>query len=88
MLLQSQYDVIEVLPALPSTWAGGSVRGLRARGGATVDIEWSAGRATRITVHASRTRDLTVRGDCVPGGEVTYRAKAGTERVFGAAPGS
>jgi alpha-L-fucosidase 2 len=82
MLLQSQYDIIEVLPALPSAWPDGTVRGLRARGGATVDIDWSAGRATRIAVHASRTRDLTVRGDAVPGGELTYRAVAGTSRVF------
>ncbi|GHH72865.1 hypothetical protein GCM10018793_10560 [Streptomyces sulfonofaciens] len=87
MLLQSQYDVIEVLPALPAAWPQGSVRGLRARGGASVDIDWTAGRATRIAVTASRTRDLTVRSDLLPGGELTYRAVAGTRRVFGAAGG-
>ncbi|WP_255947434.1 glycoside hydrolase family 95 protein [Streptomyces odontomachi] len=87
MLLQSQFDAIEVLPALPAAWSDGSARGLRARGGATVDIDWSAGRATRIAVTAGQTRDLTVRSDLVPGGEVTYRAEAGTRRVFSAQDG-
>ncbi|MET9972811.1 glycoside hydrolase family 95-like protein, partial [Streptomyces sp. NPDC006356] len=77
MLLQSQYDAVEILPALPATWPAGSVRGLRARGGATVDIEWARGRATRIALKASRTRELTVRSDLFEGGQLTFRAVAG-----------
>ncbi|MFG2549278.1 glycoside hydrolase N-terminal domain-containing protein [Streptomyces sp. NPDC048581] len=77
MLLQSQYDVIEVLPALPATWPTGSVRGLRARGGATLDIEWTDGRATRIALKASRTRQLTVRSDLFKDGDLTFSAVAG-----------
>ncbi|MFI6010234.1 glycosyl hydrolase family 95 catalytic domain-containing protein [Streptomyces sp. NPDC051243] len=77
MLLQSQYDVIEVLPALPEAWPAGSVRGLRARGGATLDIEWADGRATRIALKASRTRQLTVRSDLFKDGDLTFRAVAG-----------
>ncbi|WP_369166700.1 glycoside hydrolase N-terminal domain-containing protein [Streptomyces sp. R28] len=77
MLLQSQYDAIEVLPALPATWPTGSVHGLRARGGATLDIEWAAGRATRIALKASRTRELTVRSDLFKGGHLTFKAVAG-----------
>lgn len=52
MLLQSRHDnpaagdppVIELLPAVPSRWPDGKVTGLAARGGATVSMQWRAGR--------------------------------------------
>ncbi|MCT9075815.1 glycoside hydrolase family 95 protein [Streptomyces fulvoviolaceus] len=77
MLLQSRHDVIEILPALPAAWPKGSVHGLRARGGATVDIEWAAGRATRIALQASRTRELTLRSSLFEGGQTAFKAVAG-----------
>jgi alpha-L-fucosidase 2 len=77
MLLQSQHDVIEVLPALPAAWPAGSLRGLRARGGATLDIDWADGRATRIALKASGTRELTVRSDLFEGGQLTFKAVTG-----------
>jgi alpha-L-fucosidase 2 len=61
MLLQSQHGVVHVLPALPSAWPSGSYAGLRARGGATVDVRWTGGSATEIGVAATRNGPLTVR---------------------------
>ena len=61
MLLQSGDGVIELLPALPKEWSNGSVTGLRARGGYTVDIKWSKGRVTEYTIHATKAGKVTVK---------------------------
>jgi alpha-L-fucosidase 2 len=53
LLLQSHTNVIRLLPALPSDWPDGAVRGLCARGGLTFDLTWAAGNLTSATVHAS-----------------------------------
>jgi alpha-L-fucosidase 2 len=61
MLLQSHGDHIHLLPALPVQWRNGSISGLRARGNAELDLEWSDGELSRVTVKCMRTGSYTIR---------------------------
>jgi alpha-L-fucosidase 2 len=76
MLLQSHAGEIHLLPALPSRFPKGSVRGLRARGDYEVDIAWDnvalktatirAGKGGRCRVRVHVPVEVTQNGQPVP----------------------
>ncbi len=79
MLLQSQNDVIQLLPALPDAWRNGSVKGLAARGGVEVDMQWKHGQLTNATIHAKVDTKITVKyGEVIK----TFDCKNGRDYSF------
>lgn len=76
MIMQSQSDTIEVLPALPSAWTAGTMTGMKAVGNFTVDITWSAGKATRVKVVSHKGQPLMIKAADIASAKIT---KNGTD---------
>jgi alpha-L-fucosidase 2 len=61
MLLQSQNGEIHLLPALPDAWKEGYIKGLRARGGYTVDQYWKTGKLIYATIYPEFNGEVKIR---------------------------
>jgi alpha-L-fucosidase 2 len=61
MLLQSHLNEIDLLPAMPSAWKEGAVKGLRARGAFEVDIAWTDHRLTRAAITSLQGGNCVIR---------------------------
>lgn len=94
MLMQSEYILrptksakygwqpsvmLELLPALPANWKDGSVSGIRARGGITVDMEWYNSRVTALTLTAQRSCKVNV---MMNGYQREVKLKKGSNKVL------
>ncbi len=87
MLVQSHAGELHLLPARPKAWPAGSVKGLRVRGGFTVDLSWKDGVLDNAVIHPGFQKTANVRyGDNIKsistksGASVTMNAESFNER--------
>jgi len=79
MLMQSTPQSIALLPALPQQWKDGSVKGICARGGFVVDMEWKDGRVTQLSLTARNDAKTTL---LVNGNSLKVKMKKGDVKQF------
>ena len=77
--MQSHTDVIELLPALPKDWPHGRVKGLKARGGYTLDFKWQNHKVVQVTVSSLKEGSCTLR---INGELHTLECQAGTTTII------
>ncbi len=71
MLIQSHDGAITLLPALPDKWTGGEYKGFKTREGATVDLKWSGSKPVEAKIHATETKDISVRSKYMSEAQIT-----------------
>ena len=75
MLMQSHKGAIHVLPALPSVWKNGEIKGLMARGAYEVDIIWKNNKVSEVKIQPKMSGNCRLRSETPLRGNGLKKAK-------------
>ena len=88
MIIQSHDGFVEFLPALPSVWHTGNMKGVCAQGGLVADVEWASKKMKSAAINATKdhTFDILLPADTKPtmtldGASYAYKVKDGKVNV-------
>jgi alpha-L-fucosidase 2 len=76
MLIQSYHGEIHLLPSLPEAWPRGSVKGLRARGAFSVDMNWAGGKLEKAVIRSLKGNLCKIKNTS---GDLTVKDESGNQ---------
>lgn len=82
MLMQSHDGFIYLLPALPDVWKDGSVKGLVARGGFVIDIDWKDGKVSNLKITSRYGGNCRIRVATPMKGQGLKKAKGENQNIL------
>ena len=86
MLMQSHDGFIYLLPALPTVWKDGTVKGIIARGGFELELSWKNGKVERLVVKSHKGGNCRLRSTSPLTGKGLKRAKGENPNPLYAVP--
>ena len=82
MLMQSHDGFIYLLPALPDVWKDGSVKGLVARGGFVIDMDWKDGKVSNLKITSRYGGNCRIRVATQIKGQGLKKAKGENQHIL------
>ena len=79
MLMQSDGENMELLPALPKEWPAGEIKGIKARGNYELAIVWNNGKVSKATITSKNAGKLNVKYN---GKQSVLNFKAGETKII------
>ena len=79
MLMQSDGETIDLLPALPQEWPTGEIKGIKARGNYEINLAWKNHQVSKAIIKSKNAGMVTVKYN---GKQTTLQMKAGETKTL------